>query len=197
MIDTYLRNIFQTACSPSYLRKLSQAKISPHLYTLGALICGLSITPALAYQKIWIALCLLLASGFLDTVDGSVARAKNQATPEGAIFDIVSDRIVETAIIFGLYFVDPESRGLLCLLMLGSILLCITTFLVVGIFVKNTSEKGFYYSPGIIERSEAFIFFGAMILFRNYFFYISILFSALVLITALVRIWQFSRHQHT
>lgn len=193
MIDSYFRSSYQSVCVNPLLNKLTRLNVSPHMYTWGALLSGLAIIPSLNYQKPWLALCLLLISGFLDTVDGSVARAKNQATPRGAVFDIVSDRIVEIAVILGLFAVDPTSRGLLCLLMLGSAFLCVTTFLVVGIFMQNEGYKSFYYSPGIMERAEAFLFFSVMILFPVTFTPLAILFSILVFTTALVRIWQFNR----
>jgi len=193
MIDSYLRSPYQSAFVNPLLPRLARLNLSPHIYTWGALLSGLAIVPALYYQQSWLALSLLLVSGFLDTVDGSVARAKNQATPRGAIFDIVADRTVETAVIVGLFLVDPETRGLLSLLMLGSAFLCVTSFLVVGIFIQNENYKSFYYSPGIMERAEAFIFFGAMILLPTLFIPLASLFSILVFATAIIRVWQFSR----
>lgn len=197
MIDSFFRKPYQSIMIQPILAKLSRLNISPHVYTWGALISGVSIIPALYFDLVWIATILLLLSGYLDTLDGSVARAKQNETPRGAVFDIVSDRIVETCIIFGLYLVDPSSRGLICFLMLASAYLCITSFLVVGIFMQNETYKSFYYSPGIMERTEAFIFFGSMILFPSAFIPLGVLFATLVTLTAAIRVWQFSRHEHT
>lgn len=69
------------------------------------------------------------------------------------------DRVVEFVVVLALWFVAPQQRGLWCLLMLGSMLLCITSFLVVGIFSENQSQKSFHYSSGLMERAEAFSFF--------------------------------------
>ena len=79
--------------------------------------------------------------------------------------------------------------------MLGSILLCITSFLVVGIFTPNHSSKSFHYSPGLIERAEAFLFFIVMIFVPYYFTFFAFLFATLVALTALIRLWQFSKTQ--
>lgn len=46
----------------------------------------------------------------------------------GTILDIIFDRIVEFAIIFGLFTVDPVHRAGIALFMLGSILICVTSF---------------------------------------------------------------------
>lgn len=60
--------------------------------------------------------------------------------------------------------IAPQERGLWCMLTLGSMLLCITSFLVVGIFTENQSQKSFHYSPGLMKRAEAFSFFIAMMI---------------------------------
>ena len=90
-----------------------------------------------------------------------------------------------------MWLVDPVHRALWCFLMLGSMLLCITSFLVVGIFVANDSHKSFHYNPGIMERAEAFIFFIAMMLWPSAFVGLAMLFSLLVTLTAIIRLTQF------
>jgi hypothetical protein len=85
--------------------------------------------------------------------------------------------------------------GIFSLLMLGSILICVTSFLVVGIFLENTSQKSFYYSPGLIERAEAFLFFVLMILFSKAFSILAVIFSILVFLTAALRLYQFAQYR--
>lgn len=191
MIDSYGRSLYQKNIVNPFLPIFSF--LSPTTITCFALLAGISVLPLLAVKYSGHAFTLLLLSGFLDTLDGSVARFKNQTTPFGAALDIMGDRIVEFSVILGLYLFHSEERALNCLLMLGSILFCITSFLVVGIFTQNNMEKSFHYSPGLIERAEAFIFFSIMILFPITFPIVSYLFSVLVFLTALVRLWQFRR----
>ncbi|MEC7838536.1 MAG: CDP-alcohol phosphatidyltransferase family protein [Chlamydiota bacterium] len=194
MIDTYLRTPFENIFITPLVRKILLTKIHPNTLTTLALISGISIIPCLAYNQLPLTLLLLLFSGYLDVLDGALARAQKRASPRGAVYDIVSDRVVEFSIIFGLYLVEPISRGTPCILMLGSILLCVTSFLVVGIFIENAGHKSFHYSPGIMERSEAFIFFGLMIIFPSLFAILSAFFSILVAATGLYRIINFIRH---
>ena len=79
--------------------------------------------------------------------------------------------------------------------MLGSVFICVTSFLIVSLFIPNTGEKSFHYSPGIIERAEAFFFFSLMILLPQYFTVLSLIFSLLVFLTAFIRIKEFSKVQ--
>lgn len=188
MLDSYARTPYQTFICEPIARRLEG--ISPNFVTLLSLGTGLLTLPLLALNFPVFALFAMLASGFLDTLDGTIARLFEQTTPRGTILDIVSDRAVESAIVIGLYLAGP-GRGLPCLFMLAAILLCITSFLVVGIFSENQTNKSFYYSPGLVERCEAFIMFGAMMVLPRFFLPLALLFSGLVLATAIIRIRQF------
>lgn len=191
MIETNLRGAYQKFCIDPLLRLKNFQKISPAAITGGAFLAGIGVLPLLAFGFTWTALLSMLISGFLDTLDGSVARLQGSSSPKGAAIDIISDRAVELSILLGLFFIDPEARALPVLLMLGSVFLCVTSFLIVGVFTPNQSEKSFHYNPGLIERAEAFIFFAAMILFPSAFFFLSYLFTFLVFLTAFIRMIQF------
>jgi phosphatidylglycerophosphate synthase len=191
MIESTLRNTYQKLCIDPLLRFKIVRNLHPILLTALACVAGVGVLPLLVFGfPLW-ALFSLILSGFLDTLDGSLARHTGKTSNKGAALDIVCDRIVECATILGLFFLYPTLRALPCLLMLGSVFICVTSFLIVGLFAPNTSEKSFHYSPGLIERAEAFIFFSAMIVFPGVFLLLSYLFSALVLLTAFMRMFQF------
>lgn len=188
MLDTHARASIEKLLKPLQNTFLS---LSPNHLTFIGLSFGFVSALTIMLEHPAAAFILLMISGIFDMLDGSVARLRGSATSSGAVLDIFSDRVVETAIIIALAAVDPAQRSFPALLMLGSVLLCITSFLVVAIFIENASEKSFCYTPGIIERSEAFGFFSAMILFPSYFLPLSYLFSLLVSLTAFIRIGQF------
>ena len=158
MIDSYGRSLYQKAFLDKLVKTTFVQGLSP---TFDHNFCRLScenpsFCPLLAFGFSWCAWIFLVFSGFLDTLDGSIARHRKMSSDSGAVFDITADRLVEFAVILGLYFVDPSQRGLYSLLMLGSILICITSFLVVGMSLQNKTEKSFFYSPGLIERTKPF-----------------------------------------
>lgn len=195
MIDSYYREHYQkTLVNPLARRVALFTRIDPKTVTLTACFCGILVIPLLTYGYSTTALIFMLLSGYLDTFDGTLARETHKDSPQGAVLDIICDRIVEFSIILGLYFVDPVSRSLLCLLMLGSALICITSFLVVGIFIENSTQKSFHYNPGLMERTEAFTLFGLMILFPTYFSWFASLFSVLVFWTGLIRVKEFQEN---
>lgn len=196
MLEQYLRRYLQYLFIDPVAKKLIKWPfISPsHLTIIGCLIGVLSAI-AVGYGWSWTGVCLLFLSGYVDTLDGTLARLHNRTSPFGSALDIISDRIVEFSIVIGLYKVHSDIDALFSLLMLGSILVCITSFLVVGIFSENTGEKSFHYSPGLIERGEAFLFFGFMICFPNFFPALAAIFSFLVFLTAALRLYQFYQLQ--
>jgi archaetidylinositol phosphate synthase len=194
MLETYIRAPYQRILvDPA--AKILRGTISPNNLTLLSGAAGLLILPCLYVGACSFAIMLLLLSGYLDTLDGTLARLTGQSSAWGSVLDITIDRLVEFIVILGLWLVAPDARGFWIIMMLGSILLCITSFLVVGIFTSNDSEKGFYYSPGIMERAEAFAFFVAMILWPTWFSTLAFFFSFLVLTTAIIRLKQFYNTQ--
>jgi len=192
MIDSTLRRHYQSSLINPLLKLRLTQKLSPLMCTLLALVSGVMTLPLLAMGWGFLAFVALLLSGFFDTLDGSIARHKDLTSDRGAALDICFDRIVEASVIIGLFLVNPAGRGLLCLLMLATTLLCISSFLVVGIFETNRSEKSFHYSVGLMERTEAFLLFALMILIPSLFVPLSALYSLLVLATALIRLTQFA-----
>ncbi|WP_133130763.1 CDP-alcohol phosphatidyltransferase family protein [Legionella yabuuchiae] len=190
MIEQSIRQYYQALLvdpSIGYLK----SKISPNAVTVLSGLFGILVLPALWFNHSYLAVSLLLLSGYCDTLDGTLARFSQKTTAWGSVLDIMMDRMVEFVVVFALWSVAPDARGFWCIVMLGSMLLCITSFLVVGIFSENHSEKGFYYSPGIMERAEAFIFFMVMMLWPSAFTILALLFSLLVLMTAGIRLYQF------
>lgn len=189
MIDSKFRGFWQKIFIDKLALFCHRLGLSPAHLTLTAFILGILVLPALAFKQEALAVFLLISSGLLDTSDGTLARLQKCASNSGSILDIACDRGVEFSVVLGLYFYDP-SRGLWLLLLLGSFYLCVTTFLLSGIFTPNQSNKSFHYSPGLIERAETFIYFPLAIIFPLFFKYLTLVFCFLVFLTAIRRFFQ-------
>ncbi len=195
MLEKLFRERYQKFLINPAINFCIRKKIQPLQITALGLIVGCLAFPLICFGYPITAILLLTLSGYLDTLDGSLARIQDTDSPIGAVCDILADRIVEALTILGLYAFAPTERALPCLCMMAATLLCVTSFLVVAIFSANNSLKSFFYSPGIIERAEAFILWSIMILYPKTFFSLSYSFTALVLITAFVRFTQFFKQQ--
>lgn len=195
MLEQTLRHHYQRLLVDPLVRRLN-TRITPLSMTWLSGFVGLLFIPCLLLDRPFLAIACLLVSGYLDTLDGSLARYQGKSTDFGSAMDILIDRTVEFAVIFAFYLVNPIQNALASILMLGSILLCITSFLVVGIFTNNTTHKSFHYSPGLMERAEAFIFFIVMTLCPEYFNPLAWLFCILVCITAWIRMMEFKKNSN-
>lgn len=196
MLEQTIRPYYQRCLVDPLVKNLTKGtEISANSVSVAACLIGLLLIPALWAHFPVIALMCLWVSGYLDTVDGSLARARNQDSEKGSVLDIIFDRVVESAIFIGLYLYAPNERGLWVILMFAATYLCITSFLLVAVFRRGRrTDKSFYYSPGIIERAEAFIIFSAMIVWPNHFILFAVGYSILVLLTAVFRIKEFLKY---
>lgn len=187
MIEQSLRTPYQRYLADPIAARI-QGRMSPQQMTLLSFFSGVLVLPVLLFGWVSLAITCLLISGVADTLDGTLARALSQSSPWGSVLDITSDRMVEFTVILALWGVSPDTRSLACLLMLGSVLMCVTSFLVVGIFSQNVGDKSFHYSPGLMERAETFFFFILMMLLPTYFKLLSGIFTLLVCLTAILRL---------
>jgi phosphatidylglycerophosphate synthase len=184
MLDTNCRKFIQPfiKLGANIFIKLN---ITANQVTSIALIFGIASGILIYLDFPYIAIALLWFSGYLDAVDGTIARHSG-STPFGTVMDITFDRIVEISLILGLALKNPNINFLfLCLAC--SIIISMTIFLVTGSLTTKKSEKSFYYQPGLAERTEGFIMFSLMILFQTYLNYLTLIFIFIVLFTATQR----------
>ena len=191
MLDTHARKYVNPIIElgAKFLLKL---KLTPNNVTILALLLGISTSIFLYFDMQIIAVTLLWVSGYLDAVDGAMARRSNSSSSFGTLLDIVSDRIVEVSIVLvlGLKFVDVRYN---LIVLTVCILMSMTIFLTVGALSEKKGVKSFYYQAGVAERSEGFIFFSFMILIPSYLGIITNIFSILIIITAIQRFLEAKR----
>lgn len=188
MLDTYGRKFFD-----KLFDKLSDVfiylKLSKNQITGMALVFGI-LSGILVYFKIYIASFIFLwLSGLFDVLDGEVARKTNKSSLLGAQFDIISDRVVELVFIWGLAL-SVENIQYELLLLVSMILMSMTVFLTTGMISKNNTRKSFYYQAGLMERTEGFIMFSLMIFLNKYIKKIIIIYSILIFVTIIQRIYE-------
>ena len=191
MLDTHARKYVNPIIElgAEFLLKL---KLTPNNVTILALLLGVSTSIFLYFDMQIIAVTLLWVSGYLDAVDGAMARRSNSSSSFGTLLDIVSDRIVEVSIVLvlGLKYVDVRYN---LIVLTVCILMSMTIFLTVGALSEKKGVKSFYYQAGVVERSEGFIFFSLMILIPSYLGIITNIFSILIIITAIQRFLEAKR----
>ena len=191
MLDTHARKYVNPIIElgAKFLLKL---KLTPNNVTILALLLGISSSIFLYFDMQVVAVIVLWISGYLDAVDGAMARKSNSSSSFGTLLDIVSDRIVEVSIVLvlGIKFIDVRYN---LIVLNACILMSMTIFLTVGALSEKKGVKSFYYQAGVAERSEGFIFFSLMILFPGYLRIITNIFSILITVTAIQRFLEAKR----
>lgn len=187
-MDTHARKYVQPAMEFG-AKVFINKNISANQVTVIAFLTGMLSVFMIAVDKKLMALAFLWLSGYLDAIDGTIARNTNKSSSFGTMMDITFDRLVEIGIIIVLAARNPES--VFNLLVLSScIIVSMTVFLVVGALSEKEGVKSFRYQAGLAERSEGFIIFSLMVLFQGWTGIISNIFSVLIIITAVQRFFE-------
>ena len=190
--------------------KYLKDKVSANKITIFGLILGLSATIFFIIGSVYatpgwswiistpfliIGMVLFILSFTSDIFDGAVARLK-EPTLFGGILDIFCDRFVELAILLSIVTMNPEQNLWPGILSISSIVLCITIFLLIGAaadkksdILQNEEKKVLYYTSGIMERTETFLFLIAMLILYPIQAILLYVFAALVFFTALQRLY--------
>ena len=185
MLDTHARKYVEPFFKEA-AAILVKIGLSANQVTVLAFVAGTLSGPLFYAGHPVLAVIFLWLSGFLDAVDGSMARM-TKTSPWGTLMDIFFDRIVEISVILGLAFRFPASQ-LPLLLLSCSIILSMTVFLTVGAVSEKSGMKSFYYQAGLAERTEGFIFFSLMMLFTDFLTYITLIFFGAIMFTVCQRI---------
>lgn len=188
MLDTHGRNTVQPliTMTASFFLKIG---LKANHVTFIAFIVGILASVFVYFGEPIIGVVILWLSGFLDAVDGSMARYSKSSSAWGTVIDVTFDRIVEAGILVALALRNQDPKILLLFLFLAiAIIFTMTIFLTVGALSEKESYKSFYYQPGLAERTEGFILFSLMVLFQSHLSFWTIVFLIVEILTGLQRL---------
>lgn len=185
MLDTHARKYVQPIIQ-STAQGFIGLGLTPTAVTWGAFVVGLAAGGSELLARPGLAVVLLGISGYLDAVDGSMARTLGRTSAWGTLLDITFDRLVELGIIVALAIRYPGDRLALVVLTAG-IVFSMTVFLTVGALADKQGQKSFYYQAGVAERTEGLVLLAAMMLWPRGLLWVTLLFVAVEIVTALQR----------
>ena len=99
---------FAAWCVQPLVRGLVRAGFTANAVTWWSLGFAVAAAMAIILESALLAGWLYLVSGFLDGLDGSVARARGESTARGAVLDAVVDRYGEGLMLGALIWAAPE-----------------------------------------------------------------------------------------
>lgn len=130
---------------------LAAARVTPNMLTIAGFLGNVAAAVLVANGQLLVGGILVLLFSALDMLDGALARATGRATPFGALFDSVLDRLSEAAVLGGIlvYELDrgnQEETVLAFVAVVGSLMVSYVRARAEGLGVSMTS--------GLFTRSE-------------------------------------------
>jgi CDP-diacylglycerol--glycerol-3-phosphate 3-phosphatidyltransferase len=169
---------------------LARAGVSPNHLTVLGFLGNVGAGVLAARGEFLAAGLLVLVFSALDLLDGALARSTGQATPFGAIFDSVLDRLSEAAVLGGLVFYygqrDQQEEVILCFVALASSIM-------VSYVRARAQVEGFDLREGLFTRAERVLLLGGGLIINQVRIALWIL-AVMASLTALQRVYSAWRY---
>ena len=169
---------------------LRHAGIKADQLTAAGLVISVASAVAIGTGRLFLGMVLLGLSAVPDLLDGAVAKASGTASPRGAFFDSVADRVSDMLVLGGVAWylesVDGGHAAILPLAVLGASSL-------VSYERARAESLGFTARGGLMERAERMIAIAAGLIFSAVLVPILWVMLALTLFTAghrFVMVWR-------
>ncbi len=149
-----LRRNLASRITDRTVRILARSRIAPNVLTFANLAISLVAAYFIAHGHFATGAVLILVSGFVDLLDGALARFTNRVTKFGAVLDSTVDRVSEAATLCGLLVWYLARGAVLEIVLIFGVL--IGSFLVS--YVKARAEGlGLQCQVGLFTRAERVI----------------------------------------
>ena len=195
-----IKDGFRTLVQP-IVDVIADVKPNPNILTAFSLLLSVAAAVVFAVGRLQPAALLLLLAGFLDILDGGVARASNRTTRFGALLDSVLDRYSEFAVFAGLgyHFFNREishaESGRILLLLIAA---AMGGSLIVSYVRARAEGLGFDCRVGLFQRPERLVVLSLGALISEQLLIIAVgLIAVMANVSALQRIYHVWKLERT
>jgi CDP-diacylglycerol---glycerol-3-phosphate 3-phosphatidyltransferase len=189
MIDERLRGNVDRRLRPVGA-KAGKARLKADHLTLLGLVMAVGTAVAIGAGALRGAVLLLVLAAVPDALDGAVAKATGTASPRGAFFDSVADRVSDALLLGGVaWFLAGDGGAHLVILPLALLAMS----MLVSYERAKAESLGFSAKGGIMERAERLIALGIGLLFDSLLVPVLWVMLALTTFTAVqrfVKVWR-------
>jgi CDP-diacylglycerol--glycerol-3-phosphate 3-phosphatidyltransferase len=189
MFDARLRTRVEKGLRPvgSNLRRTGIT--ADHLTLLGVLMAGAAAV-AIGNGALRGGLLLLVLTAVPDVLDGAVAKASGTASPRGAFFDSVCDRLADSLLLGGVaWYLASNEPGRVAVLPLAVLALS----MLISYERARAESLGFDARGGIMERAERLIALGFGLLFDSLLvlvLWVMLVLTAVTAVQRFVSVWK-------
>src|SRR5947208_3345666 len=150
MFDGRWRTSVDRATGPVGTRITRTGLTANHLTALGLLLAAVTAV-VVGSGHLHLGLVLLIAAAVPDMLDGAVAKASGSASPRGAFFDSVADRVTDSLVLGGIAWYLADTRGTRDAVLAMAVL---AASLLVSYERAKAESLGYEAKGGLLERAE-------------------------------------------
>jgi CDP-diacylglycerol--glycerol-3-phosphate 3-phosphatidyltransferase len=110
MLSRWIRTWYGAVLQP-FLRLLVRIGITANMLTVASLLVAIAAGILFAYDRSIPGAWILLFAGFLDGIDGEVARLQNTKSPFGGFLDSICDHLGDFAVYTGLLLLALKTNA--------------------------------------------------------------------------------------
>lgn len=160
-----------------------------HLTAFGV-VMAVGAAVAIGNGALRAGLLLLVLTAVPDVLDGAVAKASGTASPRGAFFDSVCDRLTDALLLGGVaWYLSTNHPGRIAVLPLA----VLGASMLISYERAKAESLGFDARGGLMERAERLIALGLALLFDGLMIPILWVMLVLTMVTAVqrfVKVWR-------
>jgi CDP-diacylglycerol--glycerol-3-phosphate 3-phosphatidyltransferase len=158
MFDGRWRSTFEKGLRPIGA-SIRRTGITANHLTVTGLAMAVAAAVAIANGSLRAGLLLLVLTAVPDVLDGAVAKASGTASPRGAFFDSVVDRVSDALLLGGIaWYLDSTQPGRVAILPLA---------VLAASMLVSYESLGFDARGGLMERAERLGFLAFGLLFES------------------------------
>ncbi len=191
-LNRFRRNL-ASHLTPALLNVIAKTKITPNMLTVFGFLVTLVAAGLVLTGHLFAAGFVVLAAGFFDTLDGSLARMTNRVTKFGGILDSTLDRLSEASLLLAFLVMYGTNGPVLGVWITGITLI---SSMMVSYIRSRAETAGIDCEVGIFTRPERVVAFAIGLLisrFENALLIvlgIVALFSVITVIQRIVYAWK-------
>lgn len=143
---------------------LKRAGVTADQLTVLGVVMAVGAAVAIGNGALRAGLLLLALTALPDVLDGAVAKASGTASPRGAFFDSVSDRVTDALLLGGVaWYLSTTEPGRVAVLPLA----VLAASMLISYERAKAESLGFDAKGGLMERAERLIALGVALLFDS------------------------------
>lgn len=189
MFDKNLRSQVEQRLRPVGANLNRTGLSADHLTALGV-VMAVGASVAIGTGALRAGLLLLILTAVPDLLDGAVAKASGTASPRGAFFDSVADRLTDALLLGGVAWylasTEPGRIAVLPLAVLGLSML-------ISYERAKAEALGYQAKGGLMERAERLIALGFGLLFDSALIvvlWVMLVLTAVTAVQRFVMVWR-------